>query len=53
MSHRGCQFEEIVPVAGQEYAPGFVPKSKDGLIGRIRRKDFAQQHHIVTELSRR
>jgi len=50
MREPGCEFEKIVSVAGQEYTPAFVRESKDRLIGRISREDFAQQCHIVTKL---
>ena len=42
--------EKVVPIAGQEYAPSIMGKPKDGLVGGIIRKGFAQQHDFVAEL---
>jgi hypothetical protein len=50
MCVRNCKLEEVVPIAGQEYATRLVSKAEHGLIGGILRKRFAQQHDFVAEL---
>ena len=42
--------QEVVPVAGQQYATTLVAKLENGVVGGIARKGFAQERDLVAEL---